>query len=456
MMKTFFRKASLIFLISLFFLSACGQNIPPESIAPSASPTQTPSPTLMPATATPSHTPTVTNTATPSPTPTATPQPEIDPAEFDYAMLDIMQWEGELKVSNVEKLPPGRVVEVREGYHTVLYSTPLFDDFKENRPYYYDGIRITDIPEGFKFELLETRKISSEDGKSIVMGTVRNAGDVSTLAPVSSIILSAENEEGEIINFTQESEDVIATASLVDFDFNRHMNDQQIVSIFLRNILQYQKEHGPFVAGQTYSIREVANIDTEEVLDLFHYYLDSYTLDQAAGTLVNLLTRLTKVATRDPVKVDRKEVPSFVGLGANTFDREYYGVHFTKEPSSPDKPTNDVILTFKESSTGATSYYIDGDIINRDCGYHLAFYLKEELSEEDLEESLMQAEDVYQELLERERTGIYNRYWEAEGVQTYIYLEASKYENGEAKLDDVIEKIHPLINSDEFFVEKWQ
>lgn len=71
--KSINRKLLIIFLV--FFLSACGQNITPESVVPSASPTQTPSPTLMPATVTPS--PTEIPTATAKPTSTRIPLPTI-------------------------------------------------------------------------------------------------------------------------------------------------------------------------------------------------------------------------------------------------------------------------------------------------------------------------------------------------------------------------------------------
>ena len=91
-------QAKFIFIIILFLLSSCNQAVAPVDTSPTHSQAQ--SPTQVPATATPSHTPTVTNTATPSPSPTPTPQPEIDPQEFDYSLIDLMNWEGDLTVES--------------------------------------------------------------------------------------------------------------------------------------------------------------------------------------------------------------------------------------------------------------------------------------------------------------------------------------------------------------------
>lgn len=413
-------------------------NLPVEENRPTA--THTLEPTI-------TNTPTLTPEPTPTEEPTPTPQPEIDPKEFDYSMLDLMQWEGELEVSDIEKLDPGHIVEVREGYKTVLYSLPLFNDFPEDK-YNYTGIRIFDIPEGFKFELLETRKVTGEDGKNITMAIVRNASSQRTCEGIFSVVLSAENEDGEIINFTQEKADIMASASIGDFYGSLHWKDQESSMLVLRNIMEYQKQHGPFVAGNTYSIRDVANMESNEFSKLF-YYPDSsnITVDQTVGTITNLLINTTKTAFRTPKRVE--DGAGLAGLNTVFSNRKTFGTHLKKNPS--DSSDNDVVLTFQEGPNGEKSYYIYGDTMERGGMYYLTFYLAENLDKDILEKHTNSVNDIYQMVLDWERTGHLFKWGEVEGLQTYLYGELFYDEAKLKKWESVIRKIAPLIDYDDFF-----
>ncbi len=405
-------QTKFIFFIILIFLSACSQSIVPAEKHPTntTTPTLTRTPTLVPPTATPSHTPTVTNTATPSPTPSPTPQPEIDPQDFDYSMLDLMQWEGELKASNIEKHEPGYIVEVKEGYRTVLYELPLIslEEYEEDKvkESYWNHITILDIPEGTKFELLETRKVTGENGESITVGTLRNHSGVAMNVAVGVVVLSAETEEGETINFTKSSEsEEIAVGNLFA---EGSTTEQLVLSLFFRNLLEYQKENGPFKAGEEYSIVEVAKIiSTEEFKRLLNWPRgNNGTLDTLVATLTHLLINENNIATRTPSKVGEKikvhGAP--IGLGVTLSDEHTCGVTI----DGGNAPENDVVLTFQEGENGETEYYIIGDMTGIKDGYtgrvgYVTYYIKSELEEGELEASLKRIEEVYQKHLDWEK-----------------------------------------------------
>ena len=404
-------QTKFIFFIILIFLSACSQSIVPTEKHPTNTTTTTPTltrtPTLVPPTATPSHTPTVTNTATPSPTPTATPKPEIAPQDFDYSMLDVMQWEGELKASNIEKHEPGYIVEVKEGYRTVLYELPLFPlDEDRVKDSYWNYVTILDIPEGTKFELLETRKITGENGESITVGTLRNHSGERVGCAVAVVVLSAETEEGETINFTKSSDsEEIAVGNLFA---EGSTTEQLVLSLFFRNLLEYQKENGPFKAGEEYSIVEVAKIiSTEEFKRLLNWPRgNNGTLDTLVATLTHLLINENNIATRTPSKVGEKikvhGAP--IGLGVTLSDEHTCGVTI----DGGNAPENDVVLTFQEGENGETEYYIIGDMTGIKDGYtgrvgYVTYYIKSELEEGELEASLKRIEEVYQKHLDWEK-----------------------------------------------------
>jgi hypothetical protein len=404
-------QTKFIFFIILIFLSACSQSIVPTEKHPTNTTTTTPTltrtPTLVPPTATPSHTPTVTNTATPSPTPTATPKPEIAPQDFDYSMLDVMQWEGELKASNIEKHEPGYIVEVKEGYRTVLYELPLFPlDEDRVKDSYWNYVTILDIPEKTKFELLETRKITGENGESITVGTLRNHSGERVGCAVAVVVLSAETEEGETINFTKSSDsEEIAVGNLFA---EGSTTEQLVLSLFFRNLLEYQKENGPFKAGEEYSIVEVAKIiSTEEFKRLLNWPRgNNGTLDTLVATLTHLLINENNIATRTPSKVGEKikvhGAP--IGLGVTLSDEHTCGVTI----DGGNAPENDVVLTFQEGENGETEYYIIGDMTGIKDGYtgrvgYVTYYIKSELEEGELEASLKRIEEVYQKHLDWEK-----------------------------------------------------
>ncbi len=445
-------QTKFIFFIILIFLSACSQSIVPAETPSANTQAQTQSPTLAPATATPSHTPTVTNTATPSPTPSPTPQPEIDPQDFDYSMLDVMQWEGEIEVSNVEKHQPGYIVEIKEGYKTVLYSTPMFKETLENEYYIY-GLRQLDMPEGFKFELLETRIITGEDGRNITMGILRNASDNSGVEGMYGIVLSAENPEGEKISFTTtEQPEIMAIASIASLTGSLHRKDQMSSMLLLRNILKYQEEHGPFLAGETYSLREIADMQSDEFQRLF-YYPDgtNITLDDAAGTLTNLLINTTRTAFRTPSVVDKEVVIPILALGTTRSDRETYGTRLKRGPNTGDVPENDVILTFKEGKNGEKSYYIDGDVMEQVGRYFLSFHLRNNLTEEELETSIAKVDEAYQKYLEWDRTRHRFDREEILALEKYLYGELAEDEEQLQRMYSIVRKIFPLIAKKKYF-----
>ena len=439
-------QTKFIFFIILIFLSACSQSIVPAETPSANTPAQTQSPTLAPATATPSHTPTVTNTATPSPTPTPTPIPEIDPAEFDYAMLDIMQWEGEIEVSDIEKYQPGYVVEVREGYKTMLYAAPMFDKHLETEFYDY-GLHELDVPEGFNFELLETRRITGEDGKNITIGILRNGGGTNTAEGVYAIALSAENEKGERIDFTTEQPEIIATASISDLSGMLALKDQAASMLLLRNILQYQQENGPFLVGETYSLREVANIQSDEFQRLL-YYPDgrNTTLDQAVGIIVNLLVNESRVAFRTPTTVDREKVGAFVSLNSTFIERETYGTFLKRGPATRDVPENDAVLTFVEGKNGERSYYIDGDVMEQAGAFFEPIYLKSNLSKEEIAKSIEEVDAIYQMYLEWDRKGRPSfTQEEILDLHKYYYGRLSNNEEELQRMYALVRKMFPLI-----------
>lgn len=401
-------QTKFIFFIILIFLSACSQSIVPTEKHPTNTtiPTLTRTPTQVPPTATPSHTPTVTNTATPSPTPTATPKPEIDPQDFDYSMLDLMQWEGKLKASNIEKHEPGYIVEVKEGYRTVLYELPLFQIGEDYKDSYWNLITILDIPEKTKFELLETRKITGENGESVTVGTLRNHSGVDIDGAVAVVVLSAETEGGETINFTKSSEsEEIAVGNLFA---EGSTTEQLVLSLFFRNLLEYQKENGPFKAGEEYSIVEVAKIiSTEEFKRLLNWPEgDNGALDGLVGTLTHLLINENNIATRTPSKLEEKigVYGGPIGLNVKLSDHYTSGVNI----NGGNAPENDVVLTFQEGENGETEYYIIGDMTGIKDGYtgrvgYVTYYIKSELEEGELEVSLKRIEEVYQKHLDWEK-----------------------------------------------------
>jgi len=368
------------------------QEVPTKTIEPT--PTLEPTPTM-----------TVEPTATLEPTPT--PIPEIDPQEFDYSMLDLMQWEGELKASNIEKHEPGYIVEVKEGYRTVLYELPLFPlDEDRVKDSYWNYVTILDIPEGTKFELLETRKITGENGESITVGTLRNHSGVAMNVAVGVVVLSAETEEGETINFTKSSEsEEIAVGNLFA---EGSTTEQLVLSLFFRNLLEYQKENGPFKAGEEYSIVEVAKIiSTEEFKRLLNWPEGhNGTLDKLTATLSHFLMNEHKIATRRPSKL-AEEIGAYggpIGLNVKLSDSYTCGVRI----NGGNAPENDVVLTFQEGENGETEYYIIGDMTGIKDGYtgrvgYVTYYIKSELEEGELEASLKRIEEVYQKHLDWEK-----------------------------------------------------
>ncbi len=386
------------------------------------------------------QTPEVTPTEIPTPTPT--PQPEIDPQEFDYTMLDLMQWEGDWEVSDIEKHKPGYIVEVREGYKTMLYAAPLYDKYLESPSYFY-GLHEFEMPEGFNFELLETRKITGEDGRNVTIGILRNAGATASTEGAYAIVLSAENERGERIDFTTEQSEAMATASIADFGSNLPFEDQEAAMLLLRNILKYQQEHGPFLAGQTYSLREVADMQTDEFQRLF-YYPDGTnpTLDQTVGTITNLLVNESKIAVRTPEMVENGR--AFVSLNTVIDAREIYGTRLKRGSATGDVPENDVILTFVEGPNGEKSYYIDGDVMENTANFFLSFYLKDNLSDEDIAESIAEVDEIYQMYLEWGRTG---HPFTNDGIlelYKYLYGRLSNNEEELQRMYTLVRKIFPL------------
>ena len=436
-------RSKFIFIIILFLLSSCNQAVVPLDTSPTHS--QTESPTQAPMTATPSHTPTATNTATPSPSPTPTRQQEIDPQVFDYTMLDLMQWEGDWEVSDIEKHKPGYIVEVREGYKTMLYAAPLYDEHLEIEDYYY-GFHELDVPEGFNFELLETRKITGEDGRNVIIGILRNGGGITTCEGVYAIALSAENERGERIDFVNEQSEIIATASISDLLGDLALKDQAASMLLLRNILKYQQEHGPFLAGETYSIREIANMQSDEFQRLFHYPDGSnLTLDKTVGTIVNLLVNESRVAFRTPTTVEGN-VGTIMSLNSTFSERETYGTFLKRGPVTGDVPENDAVLTFVEGKNGEKSYYIDGDVMEQAGAFFESIYLKSNLSDEEIAKSIEEVDATYQMYLEWDRTRRPSfTQEEILDLHKYYYGRLSDNEEELQRMYALIRKIFPLI-----------
>ncbi|MGI6259250.1 MAG: hypothetical protein ACOYKC_05265 [Anaerolineaceae bacterium] len=433
-------QAKFIFIIILFLLSSCNQAVAPVDTSPTHSQAQ--SPTQVPATATPSHTPTVTNTATPSPSPTPTPQPEIDPQEFDYSLIDLMNWEGDLTVESKEELEKGYIVKVREGYKTLLYTTPLFSEDRDDNFLQY-GIVNIDIPEGFKFELQEIKKIVGEDGQSVTVGVLRNGTGLTASRGVQSIVLSAEDEEGGMINFTEKTEEDKSMFSYVDFFGYTHLKDHQAGALLLRNLLEYQKENGPFVSGQQYSLKEVADMYSEEFDRLFHYPDGSNLgLSDVMSGLTWFLTEENNVATRTPRKVSTTIVP-VININTKYIWGERYGVFAMRS----DNPENDSILTFKKGPNGEEEYYIGGDVLAINHHLYISFYLTDNI--DDIDISIAEANEVYEDLVNWDRTN--HVFTEEEENETRRYLLGISKEDEIKKIDAIIEAIYPARNKSFFF-----
>jgi hypothetical protein len=367
-------------------------------------------------------------------------------------MLDIMQWEGEIEVSHIEKHQPGYIVGIKEGYKTVLYSTTIFKETLEFEYYIY-GLRQLDMPEGFKFELLETRTITGEDGRNITMGILRNAGGISTVEGMYGIVLSAENPEGEKITFTTtEQPEIMAIASIADLTGSLHRKEQMSSMLLLRNILKYQEEHGPFLAGETYSLREIADMQSDEFQRLF-YNPDgtNLSLDKTAGTLTNLLINTTRTAFRTPSVVDNEDVAAITVLNSTRSDRKTYGTYLKRGPNTGDIPENDVILTFKEGKNGEKSYYIDGDVMEQVGRYFLSFHLRNNLTEEEIETSIAKVDAAYQKYLEWDRTGHRFDREEILALEKYLYGELAEDEEQLQRMYSIVRKIFPLIKKEKYF-----
>lgn len=438
-------QAKFIFIIILFLLSGCNQAVLSLDTSPTHSQTQ--SPTQVPATATSEPTPTVTNTATPSPSPTPTPQPEIDPQEFDYTMLDVMQWEGKLRVSDIEKHEPGYMVQVREGFKTVMYELPLFEISEEAEESYFSGLRMLDIPEGTKFELLETRKIRGENGQNITVGIMRNHSSTSIATGMGLVILSAETEDGKIINFTESSTDDISVTS---FFLENGRQDQLALSLFLKNLLEYQIENGPFKAGEEYSLVEITKIiSTDEFRRLlFHPERNNISLDTVVSSLAHTLVNKNHVAFRIPETITNENV-NFTGGYDSVFSDKYtIGVKI----NGGSAPENDMVLTFQEGENGETEYYITGDMTGMRRGDILpigfiSFYLSSEISQGELEENLRRMEEVYEKHLGWEKGEEEPLTESATGYKYYLF----ESDLGPERLRHVFKVIYTPMERSDFF-----
>lgn len=387
---------------------------PVSTLTPSPAPTETPEPTA---------------TSEPSPTP----MPEIDPAEFDYSMLDIMQWEGELKVSNIEELKPGYIVQVRQGYKGILYQTELFADYATERfADMYTGITLLEIPEGISFELLEKKIISAEDGKSITIAVVRNTTVPTTSGGVLSIVLSAETSEGEQITFAEKVENQTSTIStFIDFGGDTHPRDIQGATFLVREILAYQEEHGPFLAGQEYSFREML---AERFPEEFRNVLwlpdgTNFSLDKALTNLSRILIHENNLAKRiSPVP----EWPSSaIGIGAEWKDRYIYGTTIKNN----GKEENDLILQFNEDA------YIDADIYLKDLYLILNFQITQDAP--NWEKKIEDANLAYLEAIRWDKGRIpvdlsKTLSGEADGYRKYLL--------GYSYTEEEIEKINRIID----------
>jgi len=386
---------------------------------------------------------------TPIPTeiqePTPTPEPEIDPEEFDYSMLNLMEWEGELKVENKEELGPGYVVKVRPGYKTMLYVTPLFDDYNEESGDWLrfkdtnTGMKMTEMSEGFTFEILETKEIVGEDGNMIKIGVVRNGSGSGPGWSVISLVLSAQTENG-MINFVEEAEEDISVATRIDFSGDSHTIDIASEFLTLRNILQYQKENGPFRAGETYSLREVADMDSDEFQKMF-FYPDGRGagVDSVSTALGRFLIKTKSVARRTPYGISdwMNNVSAVTGIDATLRESSLYGTRFLKEDTG--KPRNDLILTFKEGKNGEDAYWIDGQGWFEAQHSLLTFQLLTS-DIDNIDQSIEEIDEIYQKILEFGEAS--HRVGDDDWNKITRYILASN----EYMTDEMIDRVQEIIN----------
>lgn len=415
-------------------------NLPVEENRPTA--THTLEPTI-------TNTPTLTPEPTPTEEPTPTPQPEIDPKEFDYSMLDLMQWEGELEVSDIEKLNPGYIVQVREGYKTVMYELPLFAFTKEDENSYWAGLRILDIPEGTKLELLEVKKIHGKNGQNITVGTIRNHSSDNTFTGIGMVVLSAETEDKEIINFTETATHV-DDISVTSFFLENGRQDQLPLSLLLKNLLEYQKENGPFKAGETYSIVEIAKITSTDEFRRLLYTPEgnNVSLDTVISSLAHTLINKNHIAFRTPKTINNENANFTMGYDAIFSEKYTNGVKI----NGGSAPENDMILTFQEGKNGEAEYYITGDMTGMRRGDvqpigFISFYLSTKLEEGELESNLKRMTEVYEKHLDWERGGEEPLTENATEYKYYNFFS----ELGPEKLRQVLKDIYiPMKKSDAF------
>ena len=290
-----------------------------------------------------------------------------------------------------------------------------------------------------KFELLETKDITVENGQKLTIGIIDNVSTTETTRGVLSIVLSAETEEGEKIFFTEECNDgVMATVTIEDIKGNTHPEQIRQFPFLLKELLAYQEKNGPFLAGQKCSFREILKERDENFFRaMFTDNIPETYLNDSLASLTRVLIEQNKFAKRISPMPDYA-TPT-VGINMIASGLKIYGVNIKDN----DKPEDDIILKFIEGPEGETSYYIDGDIIveNRFC--ILNFHITQE--EPKWGEKIKEAEDGYVNLRLSKSDD------QVEGWKRYFLFRLT----AEEKVDEIARKIYKPMSIQRFMRRKW-
>lgn len=264
--------------------------ITPEFVTPTPDLTTTEETTapIEPLTAVQTNIPTITPIMeVVEPTPTEDIESE---KQFDYSTLDLMTWNN-YEVSDVEKLEDGYIITTKKP--TMVYATPLtqysLDLYTEG-----SGIGVKEflVKEDFMFQLAEVKTIQDDDGKTIRLGRIKNSLADFDSEAVLSIILSATDESGTEVNFTEKNEDlgVESCATLVSLMGIEDPGDLKSLMLSFRNFLRYQEENGPFKSGESYSFSDILQVYPNDETSEFYPFACKYNNTRGVSSANNFAT----------------------------------------------------------------------------------------------------------------------------------------------------------------------
>lgn len=250
--------------------------ITPEFVTPTPDLTTTEETTapIEPLTAVQTNIPTITPIMeVVEPTPTEDIESE---KQFDYSTLDLMTWNN-YEVSDVEKLEDGYIITTKKP--TMVYATPLtqyaFEFYKDGSE---EGVKEFLVKEDFVFQLAEVKTIRDDDGKAIRLGRIKNPLSEFDSEAVLSIVLSATDEFGTEVNFTErnDSSGTESCATFVSLTGVEESDDLKSLMLSFRNFLRYQEENGPFKSGESYSFSDILQVYPNDETSEFYPFALNY------------------------------------------------------------------------------------------------------------------------------------------------------------------------------------